>query len=230
MRYDDPQLLDSLAREYVLGTLSARSRTRFARVLSFSLVARRAVTAWERHFAPLAAAVRPVEPPESAWIGIETALGLRRAPRSHAAGIWPALAAALAAVAVLFGGLYFSQQPSVEQPAYVSVVTDAATGPVWLLQAFTEARALRVSTVNPRPAPAGRSFELWMLPPAGGGGTPVSLGLLPEMGAAQLALSAAQLGVLTRTMTLAVSEEPAGGSPTGLPTGTVILTAPLIRS
>jgi len=227
MRYDNPQLLDSLAREYVLGTLSARSRARFARVLSFSLVARRAVTAWERRFAPLAAAVRPVEPPESAWTGIETALGLRAAPRARAAGIWPALAAALAIVAVLFAGLYFSQQPSVERPAYVSVVTDAATGPVWLLQAFTEARALRVSTVNPRPAPAGSSYELWMLPD---GGNPVSLGLLPEMGAAQLGLNAAQLGVLTRTMTLAVSVEPAGGSPTGLPTGPVILTAPLIRS
>jgi anti-sigma-K factor RskA len=227
MRYDNPQLLDSLAREYVLGTLSARSRARFARVLSFSLVARRAVTAWERHFAPLAASVRPVEPPESAWTGIETALGLRAAPRARGTGIWPALAAALAMVAVLFGGLYFSQQPTVERPAYVSVVTDAATGPVWLLQAFTEARALRVSTVNPRPAAAGTSYELWMLPD---GGNPVSLGLLPEMGAAQLGLSTAQLGVLMRTMTLAVSVEPAGGSPTGLPTGPVILTAPLIRS
>jgi len=227
MRYDDPQLLEALAREYVLGLLPARSRARFARVLSFSLVARRAVTAWERRFAPLAAAVRPVEPPESAWTGIETALGLRAAPRARAAGIWPALAAALAIVAVLFAGLYFSQQPSVERPAYVSVVTDAATGPVWLLQAFTEARALRVSTVNPRPAPAGSSYELWMLPD---GGNPISLGLLPEMGAAQLGLNAAQLGVLTRTMTLAVSVEPAGGSPTGLPTGPVILTAPLIRS
>jgi anti-sigma-K factor RskA len=227
MRYDDPQLLEALAREYVLGLLPARSRARFARVLSFSLVARRAVTAWERRFAPLAAAVRPVEPPESAWTGIETALGLRAAPRARAAGVWPALAAALAIVAVLFAGLYFSQQPSVERPAYVSVVTDAATGPVWLLQAFTEARALRVSTVNPRPAPAGSSYELWMLPD---GGNPVSLGLLPEMGAAQLGLNAAQLGVLTRTMTLAVSVEPAGGSPTGLPTGPVILTAPLIRS
>jgi len=227
MRYDDPQLLEALAREYVLGLLPARSRARFARVLSFSLVARRAVTAWERRFAPLAAAVRPVEPPESAWTGIETALGLRAAPRARASGVWPALAAALAIVAVLFAGLYFSQQPSVERPAYVSVVTDAATGPVWLLQAFTEARALRVTTVNPRPAPAGSSYELWMLPD---GGNPVSLGLLPEMGAAQLGLNAAQLGVLTRTMTLAVSVEPAGGSPTGLPTGPVILTAPLIRS
>ena len=227
MRYDDPQLLDALAREYVLGLLPARPRARFARVLSFSLVARRAVMDWERRLAPLAAAVRPVDPPESAWTGIETALGLRAPPRARAAGIWPALAAGLAIVAVLFGGLYFSQQPSVERPAYVSIVSDGAT-PVWLLQAFTEARALRVSTVTPRPAPAGSSFELWMLP--GGGANPVSLGLLPETGAAQLALSAAQLGVLTGTMTLAVSVEPAGGSPTGLPTGPVIFTAPLIRS
>ena len=114
-----------------------------------------------------------------------------------------------------------------QRPEYVSVVTEAAT-PVWLLQAFTEARELRVSTVNPRPTPANSSYELWMLP--GGGANPVSLGLLPETGDARLGLSAAQLGVLTRTMTLAVSVEPAGGSPTGLPTGPVILTAPLIRS
>jgi anti-sigma-K factor RskA len=228
MRYDDPQLLEALAREYVLGTLAARTRARFARVLSFSLVARRAVVEWERRLAPLAAAVRPVEPPESAWTGIETALGLARAPRARAAaGLWPALAAALATVAVIFGGLYFSQQPNLERPAYVSVVSDATT-PVWLLQGFTETRVLRVSTVNPRAAPANSSFELWMLPD--GGGNPVSLGLLPEMGTAQLALSAAQLGVLMRTMTLAVSVEPAGGSPTGAPTGPVILTAPLIRS
>jgi len=44
-----------------------------------------------------------------------------------------------------------------------------------------------------------------------------------------LPLNAAQLGVLAQTMTLAVSLEPAGGSPTGLPTGPVIFTAPLLR-
>src|SRR4029077_15211669 len=82
MRYDDPQLLDALAREYVLGTLHARPRARFARVLSFSLVARRAVGTWGRRLAPLAAAVRPVAPPEASWRAIEAALGLSPAPRA----------------------------------------------------------------------------------------------------------------------------------------------------
>jgi anti-sigma-K factor RskA len=218
MRYDDPKLLDSLAREYVLGT-----------VLSSSLVARRAVTSWERHLVPLAATVAPVQPPAQIWAQIEAATGVRKTSgRPAGFGAWPALAAGLALVAVLFGSLYFGQRPTVEQATYVAVVTDAATGPVWLMQAFEEARSLRITTINPRPVPAGSSYELWMLP--NGGAAPVSLGLIPGIGGTTLGLSAAQLAVLGNTATLAVSLEPAGGSPTGQPTGPVIFTAPLLRA
>jgi anti-sigma-K factor RskA len=229
MRYDDPKLLDSLAREYVIGTLHARARRRFTRVLSSSLVARRAVASWERHLVPLAAAVRPVQPPAESWSRIEAAIGSRK-PKAPAVfgGGWAALAAGLAVVAILFGSLYFTQAPTVEQPTYVAVVADDATGPVWLLQAFEQARSLRVTTITPRPVPAGSSYELWMLP--GGGAQPVSLGLIPDAGTAMLGLSPAQLAILGNTPTLAVSVEPAGGSPTGLPTGPVIYTAPLLRA
>lgn len=228
MRYDDPNLLDSLAREYVIGTLHGGARRRFGRVLAASLVARRAVASWERQLTPLAASVRPVQPPAESWAKIEAAIGVRKTRAPAVFGGWAALAAGLALVAVLFGSLYFTQQPTVEQPTYVAVVTDATTGPVWLMQAFEAARSLRVTTINPRPEPPGSSYELWMLP--NGGAPPVSLGLIPGAGNAQLGLSAAQLAVLGNTATLAVSVEPAGGSPTGLPTGPVIFTAPLLRS
>ena len=56
----------------------------------------------------------------------------------------------------------------------------------------------------------------------------MSLGLIPGAGEATLPLLAAQIDVLVRTSTLAVSVEPAGGSPTGAPTGPVIYTAPLV--
>ena len=229
MKYDNPQLIETLAREYVVGTLHGGARRRFARVLSASLVARRAVASWERQLAPLARSVRPVQPPPAAWARIESAIGRRtsKAPAVFGFG-WAALAAGFALVAILFGSLYFTQRSSVEQPTYVSVVTDQTTGPVWLLQGFEQARAMRVTTVNPRPAPAASSYELWMLP--GGGAQPVSLGLLPAAGNATLALSLPQLAVLGNTPTLAVSVEPAGGSPTGQPTGPVIYTAPLLRT
>jgi anti-sigma-K factor RskA len=229
MRYDNPQLIEALAREYVIGTLHGRARRRFARVLSASLVARRAVASWERQLVPLARSVRPAQPPPAVWPRIEAAIGRHatKAPATFGRG-WAALAAGFALVAIVFGSLYFTQRAAVEQPTYVSVVTDQTTGPVWLLQSFEQARALRVTTVNPRPTPAASSYELWMLP--GGGAQPVSLGLLPVAGNATLALSAAQLAVLGNTPTLAVSVEPAGGSPTGLPTGPVIYTAPLLRT
>jgi anti-sigma-K factor RskA len=224
MRYDNPQLLEALAREYVLGTLQGRARARFARVLASSLPARRAVLDWENRLVPLAAGVPRVEPPPHVWNGIEAAIG-GRTPKARGAGFWPALAAGLAALAILFGGLYLGQQARVDQARYVAVIADQATGPVWLLQAFSA--ELRVSTINARPEPAGNSYELWMLPD--GGAAPVSLGLIPGSGNAALPLSAQALTVLAQTSTLAVSLEPAGGSPTGAPTGPVIFTAPLLR-
>src|SRR5687767_11202980 len=132
----------------------------------------------------------------SACAQIETAIGARGSHPTRGAEIWPALAAGLAALAVLFGGLCLGQRPD------------------------------RRSTVNDRPIPAANSYELWMLPE---GRAPVSLGLLPGTGNAALPLDAEALAVLAQTMTLAVSLEPAGGSPTGAPTGPVLFTAPLLR-
>jgi len=222
MRYDNPQLLDALAREYVVGTLRGRARARFKRVVTSSLRARRAVLGWEKQLAPLARAVPAAAPPPQVWTRIETAIGARARPM-RGAGIWPALAAGLAALAVLFGGLYLSQEQRVDRARYVAVISEQAT-PLWLLQGFTE--ELRVNTITERPIPAANSYELWMLPD---GAAPVSLGLLPGTGNAALPLDAQRLAVLAQTMTLAVSLEPAGGSPTGLPTGPVLFTAPLRR-
>jgi anti-sigma-K factor RskA len=225
MRYDDPNLLDALAREYVVGTLHGRARDRFARVLTSSLAARRSVAEWERRLAPLARAAQPLEPPRAAWDNIEAALGMRR--RTRAVGVWPAIAAGLAVIAIVIGGLYLTRT-AVEAPRFVAVVAEDESGPVWLLQAFAEARELRVRTVNTRPEPVGSSYELWMLP--GGGANPVSLGVISGVNDVLLMLNDQQLAILEQTATLAVSVEPLGGSPTGLPTGPVILTAPLLRA
>jgi anti-sigma-K factor RskA len=142
--------------------------------------------------------------------------------------LWPALAAALAVVALALGTLYFTKQPSVTTADYVAIVTHADIGPVWVLQTFIAPAELHADTINERPAPANSDYELWMLPDDGT--APVSLGLIPGAGQAVLPLAAVQLEVLEQTSTLAVSVEPAGGSPTGAPTGPVIYTAPLLRT
>ena len=66
----------------------------------------------------------------------------------------------------------------------------------------------------------GTAFGLRVLGRSGAG---ISRGLLPSADEGQAAaLTEEQLQVLRRSRTLAVSLEPAGGSPTGQPTGPVL--------
>ncbi|MDP3525548.1 MAG: anti-sigma factor, partial [Hoeflea sp.] len=69
----------------------------------------------------------------------------------------------------------------------------------------------------------GKSLELWLVP---GEGAPVSLGLVPGDGG-RLVLDPGLTDRLTAGALLAVSLEPLGGSPTGGPTGPVLLSGEL---
>ena len=68
-------------------------------------------------------------------------------------------------------------------------------------------------------AHSDRSAELWVI---AGDGVPHSLGLLKTSGASSLKVNRDNRARLAAGATLAVSIEPIGGSPTGLPTGPVV--------
>lgn len=244
MNYTDPLLLDALAREYVLGTLRGPARRRFEGLLAAQLGARRAVRDWEGWLAPLAAGLPPVEPPARVWTRLATELGISARDRGREARTWQAIAAGLATVAVALGIFSATRPPQIQvkevevlretvretarEPAYVVVVADKAQKPVWLVSTFPELGELRVRTIQVAPVAPAESYELWMLPDDGT--APVSLGLLPEGGDKRLQLDPRRLAILAGSSTLAVSREPAGGSPTGAPTGPVLYTAPVIRN
>jgi anti-sigma-K factor RskA len=99
-----------------------------------------------------------------------------------------------------------------EKGAPVTAVYDPASG------------ALRLTATTL--ADANRSAELWVI---GGDGVPHSLGLLRPSSASSLAVDPANRARLAAGATLAVSLEPIGGSPTGLPTGPVVATGALSR-
>lgn len=100
----------------------------------------------------------------------------------------------------------------VEQGAPVTAVYDPASG------------ALRLTATTL--ADANRSAELWVI---GGDGVPHSLGLLRPSSASALTVNATNRARLAAGATLAVSLEPIGGSPTGLPTGPVVATGALSK-
>lgn len=82
--------------------------------------------------------------------------------------------------------------------------------------------AKRVLTIRPVAdvAPGDQALELWLV--ASDDAPPRSLGLLNSNASSSLVLPAAWTNTEAAPAVLAISLEPVGGSPTGLPTGPVV--------
>jgi anti-sigma-K factor RskA len=224
MDYARPQRADRLASEYVLGTLRGPARRRFEALLPSHPSLRQAVAVWQDALLPLASTVPPVAPSPGVWRSIEQQLfpgtatppwWQRLLPWRAATGVASAAALALAVALSL---------PAPPQAPVVIVLSPneaAAAGPALLSKArfvasvSADGRALVLKPLDALPMDAGKALELWALPPQG---APRSLGVVAQ----DVATRVLHTQLLKDTAAFAVSVEPAGGSPTGLPTGPVI--------
>ena len=232
MNYLEPERLDALAAQYVLGTLSRAARERLARLARGNESVAAALRAWENRLLPLAESLPPVAPPERVWPAILDRIQGQREPGSIWAnlGLWRGLTLAGFATAVALVVVLLT--PSLETPSETLVVVLAGQDarPALLVSADRSGRTLMVKAIAPvRPA-GDRVLQLWALPEQG---SPRSLGLIPATGAAsdvvRLDLPASAGLALQNIPALAVSLEPQGGSPTGLPTGPVLYSGPIQR-
>jgi len=224
MRYETQELLDRLAAEHVLGTLRGPARRRFERLCAESAAARGALHRWEDDWSVLSHSLRPIQPSERVWANVSRRLfGARSAaPRVSRWRTWQlAAAASLIAVALIVALIVHQQQPPLQTLAVLG--TDSAH-PLWRIERRTQLAALTIRVVGPVQRLPGKAYELWALPR---GGAPVSLGLLPAGGTYERTLNSAQRAALLAADKVAVSVEPAGGSPTGGPTGPVVIVASL---
>jgi anti-sigma-K factor RskA len=228
MNYQNHELLEQLAAQYVLGTLRGPARRRFERLVEASTAALAATLRWENNLAGLTRALTPVQPSARVWRGLQSRLAATdgvRAPFQLRRRAWQfGLAAGLIAVALVVGLLVREQRVAL-QP--VAALGADASHPVWQIERRNEYSALRIRVVGVVERRAGRSYELWALPK---GGAPVSLGLLPERGSLERTLSATQRAALLASEKIAVSVEPELGSPTGSPTGPVIIIRDVTRT
>jgi anti-sigma-K factor RskA len=221
MRPDNPELVDRLAAEYVLGTLRGRARQRFERWRASSPMVEERSHVWEDRLVDLAGGVRPIEPPDHVWRGIRKRLKLERESRGLSRQL--ALAAGIAAVLLIGALLYFRSFEFTRPTAYANI---AVVGPpAWQVVVLGRAGRIEVRSGNVPARAPGRDYELWALLP--NGAPPVSLGVLPSSGTVQRDLSAVQRQAIARATQVAVSVEPLGGSPTGQPTGNIVFVVAL---
>ncbi len=224
------------AAEYVLGTLPADERARFAERLKTDAALADAVREWQRRLAPLNATAPEEMPQAAVWRAIEQATTGAEATAAEAfanvvrlrrrVALWRtaaiaagALAAALALVAVIDRE---SLPPEPTGQRYVAVVDSGGREPALIAEVDTATGFIIVRSLHVE-VPSGRSLELWHVAKDH---EPRSLGLLHAGLDAQTIQDIPAAGPVSGI--IAVSVEPEGGSPSGAPTGPVIYSGRLI--
>ncbi|MBI3376225.1 MAG: anti-sigma factor [Betaproteobacteria bacterium] len=246
---DKPALREHLAGEYVLGTLSGAARARFKGWMIADAALRRTVDEWQRRLAPMAAAIAPVTPPRRVWLAIAARIAAPSSSGPAHKGLWEnlvfwrttGLAASGVAAALLAAVVWVAPerpQPApapqivrvpadVVPPSYVAVLADPMTRkPVLMVAAARKSDQLLVKRLDDSIMVADKSLELWALP---AGQAPVSLGVVAPENKYLLKLTAVADQSLGEIPQLALSLEPKGGSPSGVPTGPVLYTGPCIK-
>ena len=213
-----PAAARAIAAEYALGTLRGRARGRFEALMRADPALAEETRGWELQLAGLAARAPAVEPPARVWSRIESRIAPREAGGRAFAGLWRALgitAAGLASVLLVFFAWFFSAPRG--EPAFVAVLAAQDSVPRMVVSTGAPG-VLRVQVVKPWADVSGKSLELWALPKDG---APRSLGLVANGGETTIRIAAGDAR-MQGANALAVSLEPAGGSPTRQPTGPVL--------
>lgn len=228
MDYSRPELIDRLAASYVAGTLRGPARRRFESLLGGHPAMRRAVTRWQAQLVPLTVSLDPVKPPPQVWKRIEARIDGAPAPAGQPArvGFWRRLAlwqgiagvasAAALSLAVLVSSPGPARPPIVVVLSSTGATADGSVVPATFVASISgDGRSVVTKPIAQVSLQADKALELWAVPPHG---APRSLGLISANGTTIVKKGK----VLADTAALAVSLEPPGGSPTGVPTGPVL--------
>jgi anti-sigma-K factor RskA len=234
--------LDLLAGEFALGLLEGEERARAMRLLAADADFRNRVARWSGRFAPMLDEVESVPPPADLWARVAKAIaavqvqarpeGSNVVQLRRKINLWRGYSAAATAIAASLA-LFLVTRPDAPIPAppvprEALVATMSAEGSAAKLVAtFDPARDSLIVTPTAGVAPApGHAHELWLIP---ADGKPRSMGLFVPGAARRMAVPAPMLAELKADVTLALSVEPEGGSPSGSPTGPVIAAGRLAR-
>lgn len=222
MNYEHPELQQKLAGEYVRGTLQGGARRRFEQLLVDSRALQHYVQAWERRLVPWLQVAPPEPVPGHVWTGIRQRLGQAPAAR-RSSDFWRWLGLGSTALAALLALVLVTRPaPPPGVPATdVAVLASDKAEPVWIVRQRGD--VLELSGLVAVDVPGGSDLELWSIP---AGGAPLSLGVVHRTGPghAEVRLGTQARARLAQGALLAISLEPAGGSPTGAPTGPVLFT------
>jgi anti-sigma-K factor RskA len=219
-----------LVAEYALGLLEQDEATAFEARLRDEPKLRSDYHNWSEHFAALYDGVEEVTPSTALKANIqerlfpESAVTTSDTKLKSSPWFWPVNWVSSLVLATLIGFIFYQSQQELFQAEYIATLQTEDQAVDVVASYDSSQNLLKVATIKGLPA-AGRSHELWLI---AGDSPPVSLGILSAIKGKSITLPE-DLALVVVGSTLAISDEPAGGSPTGSPTGAVLTTAKVIE-
>ncbi len=220
MRLGRSAHLDALCGEYLLGTLRGAARRRFERALRQEPFVASRLASWQNLMIPNPAETQRMQPDRKVWQRISQDLSLHKykTPWYARIGLWRGWAlVTTAALAVWVGSSLMVVQPQLVEVSTLSSGEGASGVKVSM---SPDHQWMEMTPSRPVQASPGQSYEVWLV--RKDGSAPLSMAVLAALDG-RVEVPEPLRALITRGDTLAVSVEPAGGSPTGAPTGPVIL-------
>ena len=215
---------DMTAAELALGLLDGEERAAALRRVLADPDFAREVEQWRQRLAGLFDDYPEVAAPDSVAERLAAPEPLPQA-RATSGFRWPiaALVGAVAAMLALFVVLQPTSQVA-GPPHHMMVASLMMSDKSSAVPAMVDMTTGEMRIGEAGMAPQGKTAQLWMI---GGDGVPKPMGMLASTGPSRMMLPMEKRRGLKAGIMLAVSIEPLGGSPTGLPTGPVVASGKL---
>lgn len=219
-------LLNVIAGEYVLGLLTEAERADVDARLAHDAALRAAVKRAADRFHELDLTADAGPAPALLWDRIAAQLDappaatnvVKLLPKLARGKFWQGFGAASLAASLLAAVVAVPIWNKFGTPVVIVVLLDGQSNPGAIIEAFND-DSVRVVPLETFAVPDGRVIQLWTLPDAKTG--PVSLGLLPNL--RERVLTGPSLPRPKPDQLYEFTLEPAGGSPTGRPTGPILV-------
>lgn len=219
LRYQNPELQDLLASNYVTGTLRGPARKRMEALMHANSDLRQRVRQWENKLQPLHQHTPDVAPTKNTWDKIARAINgatdplvesLRRKLNFYKYFSGFALSCALM-LAILLGTPLLQQQPAVIN--YVAVMNDEKAQPSMVVTLTQAGRTLSLDMLQKPQIESHQSLQLWAISRVDG--SIISLGQINVEKHIEKSLSKPQWGLIKDAEYLIVSVEntPGANSP-----------------
>lgn len=229
MNLHNPDELQAIAAEYVLGLLSNEEAGEVELLMRENSALNSAVHLWQDRLLPMASVPRPITPSPELWRRIARDLARSAAPEKtrapkQRAGIWDSLnfwrfAAAAGFAAALLLAFTAVLRPAPELiPAYTAVLQspeDKTAG--WLVEGTRKGSVILTPLVQTSVA-ADKSLQFWTKPEGAAG--PTSLGLVKPN--ERVEIPAGKLPGLAPQQLFEITLEPEQGSPYDKPSGPIL--------